>query len=96
MCYRIEERKQLLNAINDFLDDSVVLPPGDWDSKNLLSVSEIQEMRKRRQKKAEEDAGPKEKEEEKVQTIISGDLNFTKLGRLLHILSIFIFSSRKS
>lgn len=56
VCYRIEERRQLLSAINDFLDDSVVLPPGDWDSKNLLSVSEIQEMRKRRKKKAEEDA----------------------------------------
>ncbi len=42
MCYRIEERKELLSAINDFLDESVVLPPGDWDRKNLLSMSEIQ------------------------------------------------------
>ncbi len=48
VCYRIEERKELLSAINDFLDESVVLPPGDWDSKNLLSINEIQELRKRR------------------------------------------------
>ena len=31
VCYKVEERKELLNAINDFLDESVVLPPGDWD-----------------------------------------------------------------
>ena len=42
MCYKIEERKELLSAINAFLDESVVLPPGDWDSKNLLSINEIQ------------------------------------------------------
>ena len=35
----ISGRKELLTAINDFLDSSVVLPPGDWDSKNLLSMS---------------------------------------------------------
>ncbi len=38
----MEERKELLSAINEFLDESVVLPPGDWDSKNLLSINEIQ------------------------------------------------------
>jgi hypothetical protein len=37
-----------LGAINDFLDESVVLPPGDWDSKNMLSMSEIQELRNRK------------------------------------------------
>jgi hypothetical protein len=40
----------LLGAINDFLDESVVLPPGDWDSKNMLSMSEIQELRNRKKK----------------------------------------------
>ena len=50
VCYRIEERKELLNAINDFLDESVVLPPGDWESKNLLSMSEIHELRNRKAK----------------------------------------------
>ncbi len=51
VCYRIEERRELLSAINDFLDESVVLPPGDWESKNLLSMSEIQELRKRKKRK---------------------------------------------
>jgi hypothetical protein len=51
VCYRIEERKELLSAINDFLDESVVLPPGDWDSRNLLSISEIQELRRRRKER---------------------------------------------
>jgi hypothetical protein len=50
----------LLSSINEFLDDSVVLPPGDFESKNLLSIDEIQDMRKRRQerkqlKKAQEE-----------------------------------------
>lgn len=49
VCYKIDERRELLSAINDFLDESVVLPPGDWDSNNLLSINEIKEMRKRRQ-----------------------------------------------
>jgi hypothetical protein len=44
----------LLSAINDFLDESVVLPPGDWDRNNLLSVNEIQEMRRRRKKRLED------------------------------------------
>jgi anion exchange protein len=44
----------MLTAINDFLDESVVLPPGDWASQNLLSISEIQEIRKK--KKARKDA----------------------------------------
>ena len=57
VCYKVEERRELLSAINEFLDESVVLPPGDWDSKNLLSIEEIQEMRRRRKdrKAAESD-----------------------------------------
>ena len=50
MCYEIEQSQERLNAINNFLDETVVLPPGDWDKKNLLSMSEIHElkMKKRR------------------------------------------------
>jgi len=28
VCYVIEERNDLLNSINNFLDETVVLPPG--------------------------------------------------------------------
>ena len=46
--YRVERKQELLGAINEFLDDSVVLPPGDWDEKHILPINEIKEMRQRR------------------------------------------------
>jgi len=48
VAYRVEEKHELLHAINEFLDDSVVLPPGDWDRKHILPINEIMEMRQRR------------------------------------------------
>jgi len=48
VAYRVEEKQELLHAINEFLDDSVVLPPGDWDRKHILPINEIMEMRQRR------------------------------------------------
>ena len=30
VCYRVEERADVLTAINEFLDESVVLPPVDY------------------------------------------------------------------
>ena len=39
----------LLDAIDVFLDDSIVLPPGDWDENLLLPVMQQRnEMRKRK------------------------------------------------
>ena len=39
----------LLDAIDEFLDDSIVLPPGDWDENLLLPVMhQRNEMRKRK------------------------------------------------
>ena len=58
-------KDDLLNAINDFLDESIVLPPGDWASKNLLSVQEIQEMRQKK-KKMKEGKENMEKEKEDI------------------------------
>lgn len=51
VCYRVQEKMELLHGINDFLDDSVVLPPGDWDRKNLLPMAQMMEMRKRRKER---------------------------------------------
>ena len=48
MCYAIEEREELLNSINNFLDQTVVLPPGDWDKKDLLSMSEIRQLKEKK------------------------------------------------
>ncbi|CAD5226586.1 unnamed protein product [Bursaphelenchus xylophilus] len=41
-------RGQLIRAIDNFLDESVVIPPGEVDSKRLLSGNEIKKALKRR------------------------------------------------
>ena len=39
----------LLDGIDEFLDDSIVLPPGDWDENLLLPVMhQRNEIRKRK------------------------------------------------
>ena len=39
----------LLDAIDEFLDDSIVLPPGDWDQNLLLPIMhERNELRRRK------------------------------------------------
>lgn len=51
VAYKADERKELLSAINEFLDDSIVLPPGDWERKALLPFGELKaksEMIRRR------------------------------------------------
>jgi len=47
VCYGVSEKREMLHAINAFLDESVVLPPGDWDKKALLSMPEMMDMRNR-------------------------------------------------
>ncbi|KAG1669652.1 Anion exchange protein 2 [Nymphon striatum] len=42
IAYKASERKELLSGINQFLDESIVLPPGDWKKKSLLPVLDIQ------------------------------------------------------
>ncbi|XP_055914988.1 anion exchange protein 2 isoform X5 [Eupeodes corollae] len=41
IAYKADDRKDLLSAINEFLDDSIVLPPGNWDRHDLLPFSEL-------------------------------------------------------
>lgn len=41
IAYKAEDRKIILSAINEFLDDSIVLPPGDWERQNLLQFDEL-------------------------------------------------------
>ncbi|XP_056642113.1 band 3 anion transport protein isoform X1 [Diorhabda sublineata] len=55
IAYKAETRKELLSAINEFLDDSIVLPPGDWERQALLPIEEIKaksEAIKRRKENA--------------------------------------------
>ena len=73
-CYKVEERRELLNSINDYLDESVVLPPGDWDSKNMLSMSEINDLRKRKKAKSKKSIDAKEVEEDLKETFETNPL----------------------
>lgn len=41
IAYKAEDRRDLLSAINEFLDDSIVLPPGNWDRHDLLPFEEL-------------------------------------------------------
>jgi hypothetical protein len=56
VCYKVSERQHVLNAINEFLDESVVLPPGDYSANRaleLLNVDEITNIARRRRKARE-------------------------------------------
>lgn len=45
IAYKADDRRELLTAINEFLDDSIVLPAGKWDREHLLSFDEIKTKR---------------------------------------------------
>lgn len=58
VAYKANERRELLSAINEFLDDSIVLPPGDWERQALLPFDELktksEAIRRRKAKALEE------------------------------------------
>ena len=52
-------RTDLLHGLNDFLDDSMVLPPGELDKKTLMPVLNMakERARKKKQKREEREKG---------------------------------------
>ncbi|XP_035824346.1 anion exchange protein 2 isoform X3 [Aplysia californica] len=60
VAYRAETREDLLRAINSFLEDSIVLPPGDWDHRTLLPITHM--ARKRAQLRHQKKQQSEEKE----------------------------------
>lgn len=55
MAYSALEREELLDAMEQFLDDSIVLPPGDWDQDLLLPLMhERNEQKRKKERKQEE------------------------------------------
>ncbi|XP_030830660.1 anion exchange protein 2 isoform X4 [Strongylocentrotus purpuratus] len=48
IAYSARERKDILVGINEFLNDTMVLPPGDWDKELLMPITRLQ---KREQEK---------------------------------------------
>lgn len=86
IAYRADSRKELLSAINEFLDDSIVLPPGDWERQALLPIEEIKAKSERiRQRK--ENALQKARE---AQGIVVGAKALLAAGKTKVKLNLFI------
>ncbi|UJR09022.1 hypothetical protein I4U23_013271 [Adineta vaga] len=49
--YQAMDRRDLLQGVNDFLSDSIVLPPGDFDKELLLPIIETNKMKKMNMKR---------------------------------------------
>lgn len=56
--YQAESMRDLLTAMNTFIDHTIVLPPGDWDRELLLPVLRMQheKMKKMRAETQAEEA----------------------------------------
>lgn len=77
IAYKANERRELLSAINEFLDDSIVLPPGDWERQALLPFNELkaksEAIRKRKAKALEEKAKPVQSEAAIKKALLAGE-----------------------
>ncbi|XP_066945584.1 anion exchange protein 3-like [Macrobrachium rosenbergii] len=63
VAYRAHSRGQLLSAINEFLNASIVLPPSDWNNKDLVSVDDIRANANQSMKKTESMRARKQSEQ---------------------------------
>ncbi|GAB1862743.1 Anion exchange protein [Camponotus japonicus] len=77
VAYKATERRELLSAINEFLDDSIVLPPGDWERQALLPFNELkaksEAIRKRKAKALEEKSKPVQSEAAIKKALLAGE-----------------------
>ncbi|XP_014613871.1 PREDICTED: anion exchange protein 2 isoform X1 [Polistes canadensis] len=77
IAYKANERRELLSAINEFLDDSIVLPPGDWERQALLPFNELkaksEAIRKRKAKAIEEKTKPVQSEAAIKKALLAGE-----------------------
>ena len=48
VCYSTNQLNEILKTMSLVMEESIVLLPGDWVRKNLLSIAEIQNMREKR------------------------------------------------
>uniref|UniRef100_A0AAR2KWC3 Anion exchange protein n=1 Tax=Pygocentrus nattereri TaxID=42514 RepID=A0AAR2KWC3_PYGNA len=70
VAYFADDRQDLLNGINEFLDCSIVIPPSDVEGKDLLkTVASFQKMmlRKRKERENKKYPGRDDPEEEEVE-----------------------------
>ncbi|XP_012058275.1 PREDICTED: band 3 anion transport protein [Atta cephalotes] len=77
VAYKANERRELLSAINEFLDDSIVLPPGNWERQALLPFDELkaksEAIRKRKAKALEEKSKPEQDEAAAKKALLAGE-----------------------
>lgn len=70
MAYFADDRQDLLNGINEFLDCSIVIPPSDVEGKDLLkTVASFQKQMLRKRK---------EREHKKCGSTVAGNEQETK------------------
>ncbi|XP_045109014.1 band 3 anion transport protein-like isoform X2 [Portunus trituberculatus] len=72
VAYRAHSRGQLLSAINEFLNASIVLPPTDWSNKDLVPVDEIQEKASQMIKKKESIRSKRMQAEQETAVAVAG------------------------
>jgi len=88
IAYKATEKRELLSAINEFLDDSIVLPPGDWERQALLPFDELKAksdaIKKRKEKALEKKSKPQN------EAIIKKGNSFKDLKFLLPVFVIFL------
>ncbi|XP_018349830.1 PREDICTED: band 3 anion exchange protein isoform X2 [Trachymyrmex septentrionalis] len=77
VAYKANERRELLSAINEFLDDSIVLPPGNWERQALLPFGELkaksEAIRNRKAKALEEKSKPEQDEAAAKKALLAGE-----------------------
>lgn len=78
MAYQAMDRRDIMNGINDFLTDTIVLPPGDFDKELLMPIIETAKMknnnakrrstRRRKQAKSRSGEGPQQQNQAQGQS----------------------------
>jgi len=61
--FTMVDKTEMFEAIHGFLEESVLLPPGDWDRASLLPMGQLIEMRKKQQTRKDADTENLEKSE---------------------------------
>ncbi|XP_042242077.1 band 3 anion transport protein-like isoform X2 [Homarus americanus] len=73
VAYRAHSRGQLLSAINEFLNASIVMPPADWNNKDLVPVEDIRAKAQQIMKKKESLRNKRSLAEQAVAPVSAGD-----------------------
>ncbi|KAK8726191.1 hypothetical protein OTU49_010416 [Cherax quadricarinatus] len=73
VAYRAHSRGQLLSAINEFLNTSIVLPPSEWNNKDLVPIDDIRAKAHQIMKKKESLRSKRGPSEQAPSPVSAGD-----------------------